>query len=733
MRRYAALLFSVLLTITTMSVYGYGFLSLWTIGAIMLSLLGNLVCLFTDRHRLVGTLLVIGYLGVHFFLIGLLIRLGQTVSGEWFWQWAISRGQDMGTIIPFLLAMEMAASMFFAITVYYFSCVHYRLNMLTLVTLIPFVLYVKVIAEVSNLYLVAVSAGCLLLHIAVSRERKTEKERLRLPSGALISLGIFFSVILLVAALVPKRESARFYQEFENLFLNGNNSTEVAGDFTQLSEHSGDADVVGAGSNRRLYSIFTAGDTYWKRQNFDLYDTDADHWTAGYAEENNVMLSAAEYEQESAARSAGGLLKAFKKAEELRPGLLDRYRIGVVADMESLPERVLRATLNPQNFSPAYYLTAPGMVSIIVPAGETIFFTRQGCALRIGDESANDQSYKVTYRSAEDYLEPWIRGGAPLLSMGDSKTLLEETSQILEEAESELAAYPQRFLSDQEEGERYQAWTAENGSEISEVIRSLAAQVTEGAESDLEKASLLEQYFRENGFLYDLEYRATDDSPEYFLTEGKTGTCSDFATAFVLMARSQGLIVRYAEGFVTESSGTEDLYYIMERDSHAYAEVYIPCTGWLVFDPTAGVQGADRTSLSELFASLRMDYGLVISVIGFVVILNLIFFIVYFAIPFAGERIFRLKMHRMDAAQLAAVCLPRLKKRASKGRKKEYFDERAETLTPREFGECAGKLGAPIQKLIDTYEETVYGEMTVPEGRKVQIRQEYVKAYKTLS
>ncbi len=732
MRRYAALLFSVLLTITAMSVYGYGFLSFWTIGAVLFSLLGNLVCLFTDRHRLVGTFLVLGYLVLNFFLIGQFIGLGQAQSGELFWQWAISRGQDMGTILPFLLAMEMGASLFFSITVYYFACVHYRLNMLTLVSLMPFVLYVKVMAEVSNLYLLAVAAGSLLLHIAVSRERKMEEARFRLSWGLVTSLTVFFSLILLLAALVPKREGARYYQEFENLFLNGNNTTEVAGDFTQLSDYSGDADVVGAGSNRRLYSIYSSGDSYWKRQNFDLYDPEADHWTGGYGEAGGT-ISPEDYREESRNRSISGLLRAFRKAEEMSPGLLDRYGVGALTEISSLPDTSLRATLRPQNFSPAYYLAPAGLVALSLPEGEEAAVTCQGCLLRTAAPEGENQSYTVIYRDEESYLEAWIRGRAPLLSGEDAQGLLEETAELLEGDWEELAQTPRRFLADLQEGESYRAWTLEGGSPIPKAVSALAAEVTEGAESDLEKAVLLEGYFREKGFLYDLEYRAPDDSPEYFLTVGKTGTCSDFATAFVLMARSQGLIVRYAEGFVAESSGREGLYYIMERDSHAYAEVYIPCTGWMVFDPTAGVPGADRTSLSELFAGLEMDYGLILSIVAFVALLNLGFFIVYFGIPFAGEKIFRLKMRRMDAGHLAAACLPRLKKRASGGRKKDGFGRYAEALTPREFGECAEQLGISIASLVAAYEETMYGEMMVSEERKQGIFREYVEAWKKFS
>ncbi|MCR5477093.1 MAG: transglutaminase-like domain-containing protein [Lachnospiraceae bacterium] len=750
MKRAAALLLAVLLSVTTLSVYGYGFFSLPGLGALLCACIGTGICLFTDRYRLAGTVLMILYLTLNFALIGMLIRGGQAGSGEYFWQWVISRGEEMGVILPFVLAMILASSMFFSITVYYFSSVHYRIAMLTLVGLMPFVLYVKVMAEVSNRYLVPVAAGSILVHIAVMSEKRTVGDSLRqgdlrgflrrkLRSGGefraakILSFLMFSALVLLPAALVPKREDARFYREFENLFLNGNTTTAVADDFTHLADFSGDADVLGAGSNRRLYSVYMDGDTYWKRQNFDLFDPKLCRWTPGYATAFPEELDPDGFRRARADLSEASLLRALKDAEKERPGFLACYGAEKVLESPSLTENASRAMVHPENFSPAYYLSAPGCSAILIPEGEEGTVTVQDCILRNAQKGADDATYTVTYRNDEKTLELWIGTGLPLMDREQSERMLEEACEILQEARNPRAKVPAAFLSQLLEAERYEAWVFEQGDPVSDVVRSLAGERCAGAGSDAEKAVLLESYFRESGFSYDLDYRAPDDSPEYFLTQGRTGTCSDFASAFVLMARSEGLIVRYAEGFVTESSGRENLRYIMEQDSHAYAEVYLPNTGWVVFDPTAGVPGSDRTSLAQVWSMLRMDYGLLFTIILFVAGMNLIFFFLYFGLPFLGECAFRIRLLLMEPGEAARACLPRLKKKAKKGRKRGAFSGNVDAMTPRQFEAQLKSMGIPAGCVAACYEEALYAGRDPSKEQKEQLRKDYLLACSRIS
>ena len=60
-----------------------------------------------------------------------------------------------------------------------------------------------------------------------------------------------------------------------------------------------------------------------------------------------------------------------------------------------------------------------------------------------------------------------------------------------------------------------------------------------------------------------------------------------FATSFVVMARSLGLAARYVEGFfVTGFADEEGFVDVINRQGHAWAEVYFEGFGWKIFEPT---------------------------------------------------------------------------------------------------------------------------------------------------
>ena len=72
---------------------------------------------------------------------------------------------------------------------------------------------------------------------------------------------------------------------------------------------------------------------------------------------------------------------------------------------------------------------------------------------------------------------------------------------------------------------------------------------------------------------------------DYFLLESKQGYCSYFATAFVLLARAEGIPARYVEGFCVPLQGEQSLT-VYGNMVHAWPEVYIQGVGGIPFEPT---------------------------------------------------------------------------------------------------------------------------------------------------
>lgn len=82
------------------------------------------------------------------------------------------------------------------------------------------------------------------------------------------------------------------------------------------------------------------------------------------------------------------------------------------------------------------------------------------------------------------------------------------------------------------------------------------------------------------------EYRENDEaqSPVVTLTRNQ-GSCRDFGVLFVDAVRSLGFGARIVSGYLYDPDqnavGSE-----ADGSTHAWAEVYVPGAGWIVFDPT---------------------------------------------------------------------------------------------------------------------------------------------------
>ncbi len=126
---------------------------------------------------------------------------------------------------------------------------------------------------------------------------------------------------------------------------------------------------------------------------------------------------------------------------------------------------------------------------------------------------------------------------------------------------------------------------------LSDTARSSLEQMTEGQTTSVEKLRAIEHtlssytYTRTPGAL-PASIRSDADFLDYFL-EKKEGYCSYFATAFVLLARAEGIPARYVEGFSVATQPDKEIP-VYSGNSHAWPEVYIDGFGWIPFEPTPG-------------------------------------------------------------------------------------------------------------------------------------------------
>ena len=198
---------------------------------------------------------------------------------------------------------------------------------------------------------------------------------------------------------------------------------------------------------------------------------------------------------------------------------------------------------------------------------------------------------------------------------------------------------------------------AADAPEIPEGVKALAQSIVGDAQSDLEKAQLLEQYFWHNGFVYDKTYyKSPGENAETFLTSTRRGICFDFATSYVLMCRAVGIPARYVEGYSMNETDQKGMFVIRGDDAHAFAEVYLTGIGWYSMDPTIS---AGDTSDGLQVDSLVRFIGLM--VLGGFALAVLLWWLLHRRI---AEAWFRWRVFRTAPEQAASLLMARIKKQA---------------------------------------------------------------------
>ena len=125
-------------------------------------------------------------------------------------------------------------------------------------------------------------------------------------------------------------------------------------------------------------------------------------------------------------------------------------------------------------------------------------------------------------------------------------------------------------------------------------VVALAHQIVAGARGPAAEAAALARWFDSGRFHYTLTPPAPTKSNalESFLLTSRAGFCQQFAAAFGVLARIDGLPTRVAVGFTTGTSVGHQQYRITGADAHVWPEVYLgPSTGWTSYEPTPASSG----------------------------------------------------------------------------------------------------------------------------------------------
>ncbi len=146
---------------------------------------------------------------------------------------------------------------------------------------------------------------------------------------------------------------------------------------------------------------------------------------------------------------------------------------------------------------------------------------------------------------------------------------------------------------------------------VTPAIRDYAARVL-GQSEGVDRLRILENHLAAGTFRYttDLVGRRAESPIEEFLLTTKEGHCEYFASAMVLLLRSEGIPARLVTGFLgAEISRFEDYYVVRQSNAHAWVEAYVDGSGWITLDPTPpdGRPGVEPQEFGAVFAQV-WDY-----------------------------------------------------------------------------------------------------------------------------
>lgn len=462
----------------------------------------------------------------------------------------------------------------------YFSVISPRPCFLMLLMFIPVILSSRTARELP-VYLLLIMAGCFIfacanLSVPVPAESHASfEEKSSRRSRTAISCAAAV-VITLIAAVLPRSSNTPLAEALDSIVPQQRGYYGNAGLSNYISRSS-----VNTGVNKPtgglLFTVDTEAPGNLVRWSFDTYTEKGwvllDRYDSGYAG----------WEYNASVCSPADLVYQLKNSEDRLPEESRRLLSGI-----SATEPVTASTgISIRDSSATQVVLHPaGIYRAVLPeeCGRT-YRTPRG---EIFTEKMMPQY--CTYYLLHHYDRP-NRAFMRRVDYDSYEALIQDAADCGVITQSMQSA----LIEQHRQAEEYRRYTLD--SAVTPEIQELADEITEGLDSDIDKALAIEKWFGEAGFVYDMEFAPEEPGTEYFLFRSRRGICSDFATALTLLARAAGLPARYTEGYaVPDSTYDEDtgLYHITDAEAHAWTRIYVPGGGWLDFDGTKYAQAAEK-------------------------------------------------------------------------------------------------------------------------------------------
>ena len=658
---------------------------------------------FFDRlktRKLLGGLIYTLILMVIWFFTTMMSFSGGMGMMLWFY------GQDGSySMQPMYLNAVFIGGGFFLISIlYYFTQIRYRSLGVMLCILFPFVIYAKRADDMPEILATLIITAYLAVMVhnrridpAIAKEKRGKLVANR---AYIVSIAVFVSVAGAVAMVIEKPSYRSQLERSSDYF--DLEQTEATGgeDYSNITDISSSRQGGVSYTNTPLFYLDADNKQYeyfLRRQSYDIFNGDV--WETGNKLKNDTTV----YSSENPEYSTDDIIADMA-------ALSSESRISAPSAENIYKEK--RARVFDESFTSAYLPAPLGTITDDKAENKLEYLKYpQSLILRANAERASALNDSFTYNEIQNDAYEYA------YELGLS------SEEYIEMLDKFAEAYPQaqRLKNDYlTSKENYL-----DMSNISGEVKDLAQEITAGSHSDIEKATAIESYFGNAGFVYSLEYVPEDGSIDYFIFESKTGYCTSFATAMTIMARSVGLPARYVEGYAAYERTDEGSIVVRDGHAHAFVEVYIPGTGWLTFDPTVSDYRASAADENGGF-NFSMIFGFISR---FLVVIAVVFSLVFISMfDRFKQALFRVRLRFMPVKQKTLMLYADLIKVINRSTGGDFSPYTAGMLTAylEESREVVPN------KLITLFERTAFGGYEPTKAEFDSAYEQYKRCYKYL-
>ena len=465
--------------------------------------------------------------------------------------------------------------------IYYFSVIITRVVILILLYFIPLILYARGVykADSTFIYLFLVSLFFILI-IEIKNSTLNKKNKMNINDKHMIFTGgVVILIILAIAIIMPKPKSFPKIGVLDGIkdYVQNYTQSNLKGFSVEWGNSRNVNESTTNGEDVVLYTFTGNNPEYFIVKNYDVFQDGI------WKEENEDFFYGS----------------SISNSGEIYPIDITLVAIGEYNGDNEVIKKVKNAKLTERQ---EVYVSNKFDTKFGIHPSKT-----QSCKLSTGEDvylSGFDMLFLKdgkTFQSGNRYALNYIKDNPDLGSkeaillayLNDERylDLLKEcvTSEVYETKKENLETLNKNYtkLSD----------------DTSDKLINLSKNLTNGEESTYSKAKAIESYFRSGSYVYSLtlpKNTGKESYIDYFIFEGKTGFCVQYATAMTLLCRASGIPARYVEGYVVdEEDRNAGTYEVNAKKGHAFVEVYIAGYGWKIFDPTPGIVEVSNEIVNE--------------------------------------------------------------------------------------------------------------------------------------